>query len=61
MTFLPPPMGHECGPFEAQLIAQVVESLQMHMMDNAKFLAERLHAGFPNEVLFCSLSGVTAL
>lgn len=50
MTFLPPQEPHACGPFESQLIAQVVESLQMHMFDNAKFMAERLHAEFPNEV-----------
>ena len=50
MTFIAPLSNHDCGPFEAQLIAQVVEALQMHMMENARFLAERLHAGFPNEV-----------
>jgi hypothetical protein len=50
MTFLAPQEAHPCCAFEAQLIAQVVESLQMHMMDNAKFMAERLHAEFPNEV-----------
>lgn len=36
--------------FEAQLVAQVVDSLAMHMMDNARFMAERLNAEFPREV-----------
>jgi hypothetical protein len=45
------PLGaHEAGPYERQLIAQVIESLSMHLMENAKFMAERLHADFPNEV-----------
>ena len=42
--------GHETSPFEAQLVAQVIESLSMHMMENARFMAERLHAEFPHEV-----------
>jgi hypothetical protein len=41
---------HEPGAYEKQLIAQVTDSLSMHMMENAKFMAERLHADFPNEV-----------
>lgn len=36
--------------FESQLVAQVVDSLAMHMMDNARFMAERLNAEFPREV-----------
>jgi hypothetical protein len=36
--------------FESQLVAQVVDSLAMYMMDNARFMAERLHAEFPKEV-----------
>jgi hypothetical protein len=36
--------------FEAQLVAQVVDSLAMYMMENARFMAERLHAEFPKEV-----------
>ena len=52
------PLGHPTMPagvenvaaFEAQLVAQVVDSLAMYMMDNARFMAERLHAEFPKEV-----------
>ena len=36
--------------YEAQLVAQVVDSLAMHLMDNARFMAERLHAEFKSEV-----------
>jgi hypothetical protein len=39
----------EASPYEAQLVAQVTESLSMHLMDNARFMAERLHAEFPTE------------
>lgn len=40
----------EASAHEAQLVAQVTESLSMHLMDNARFMAERLHAEFPSEV-----------
>lgn len=40
--------------FEAQLVAQVVDSLAMYMMENARFMAERLHAEFPKEVAYSS-------
>ena len=41
--------------FEAQLVAQVVDSLAMYMMENARFMAERLHAEFPKEVMMSIL------
>lgn len=40
--------------FEAQLVAQVVDSLAMYMMENARFMAERLYAEFPKEVRYRS-------
>lgn len=50
MTVSAPSMYQPSGAFESQLKAQVVESMEMNMMDNARFMAERLHAGFPSEV-----------
>jgi hypothetical protein len=41
---------NDAAAFEAELRAQVVDSLAMHMMDNARFMAERLSAEFPREV-----------
>jgi hypothetical protein len=53
MIGISPPMPSECSsPYEAQLVAAVVDSLAMHLMENARFMAERLNAEFPNEVRF---------
>lgn len=38
---------------EQQLIACIDESLALHIHDNARFLAERLIAESPTEVLTC--------
>lgn len=50
MTLPASSMPQPSNAFELQLRAQVVESMEMNMMDNARFMAERLHAGFPTEV-----------
>jgi hypothetical protein len=54
-----PDLASASSPYEAQLVAAVVDSLAMHLMENARFMAERLNAEFPSDVralLSCDLN-----